>query len=110
MSEPYLRAIENADACVGRVLAANAALGRAAETTVLLLSDHGGHGRSHGTDMEEDMRIPWVIAGPGIRAGHRLNGEVRIYDTCVTLAHVLGLERSTEWDGRVVGDAFGTEA
>ena len=106
MSEPYLRAIENADACVGHVLAANAALGRAEETTVLLLSDHGGHGRSHGTDMEEDMRIPWVIAGPGVRQGCALDGEVRIYDTCVTLAHVLGLEPSPEWDGRVVTEAF----
>jgi len=106
MSEPYLRAIENADACVGRVLAANAALGRAQETTVLLLSDHGGHGRSHGTEMEEDMRIPWVIAGPNIRAGHTLDGPVRIFDTCVTLAHVLGLEASPEWDGRVVTEAF----
>src|SRR2546425_7094759 len=33
------------------------------------LSDHGGHGRSHGTEVGEDMRIPWVIAGPGVRAG-----------------------------------------
>lgn len=101
MSEPYLRAIENADACVGEVVAA------AGDAVILLQSDHGGHGRSHGTDMEEDMRIPWLLAGPGVRHGHAITGEVRIYDTCVTLAHLLGLPPAPEWDGRVVEEALG---
>jgi predicted AlkP superfamily pyrophosphatase or phosphodiesterase len=101
MSEPYLRAIENADACIGRVLAA---VGE--ETVVLVQSDHGGHGRSHGTDCDEDMLIPWLLAGPGIRRGETLKGEVRIYDTCVTLAHLLGLSLAPEWDGRVVDEAL----
>jgi predicted AlkP superfamily pyrophosphatase or phosphodiesterase len=102
MSAPYLRAIENADDCVGKVLAA-----AGDDTVVLLQSDHGGHGRSHGTDMEEDMRIPWLLAGPGVRRGFRITSEVRIYDTCVTLAHLLGLPPAPEWDGRVVEEALG---
>lgn len=102
MSEPYLRAIENADACVGEVVAA-----AGSDAVILLQSDHGGHGRSHGTEMEEDMRIPWLLAGPGVRRGHAITGEVRIYDTCVTLAHLLGLPPAPEWDGRVVEEALG---
>src|SRR5579872_477017 len=52
MSEPYLEAISNADAGLGRVLGAIAALGREEETTTLVLSDHGGHERTHGTDRD----------------------------------------------------------
>lgn len=106
MSQPYLDAISNADACLGRVLAAIEQLGRADETTSLVLSDHGGHGRTHGTDMDEDMTIPWILHGPGVRRGYAIESQVRIYDTCVTLAHILGLTPSSEWDGRVISEAL----
>jgi predicted AlkP superfamily pyrophosphatase or phosphodiesterase len=106
MSEPYLRAVSNADACIGQVLEAIRALGWAEETTTLALSDHGGHGRSHGTDMEEDMLIPWILHGRGVKRGCVLEEPVRIYDSCATLAHLLGCERHPEWDGRVVTEAL----
>lgn len=106
MSAPYLEAVSNADACLGRLLAAIERRGWAAETTTLVLSDHGGHERTHGTDRDEDMLIPWVLHGPGVRSGHAIQTPVRIYDTCVTLAHVLGLEPSQEWDGRVIQEAL----
>lgn len=106
MSPEYLAAIENADACLGEVLAAVQRLGRADETTTLVLSDHGGHAQTHGTDADEDMLIPWVLHGPGVRPGWEITAPVRIYDTCVTLAHVLGLTPSPEWEGRVVSEAL----
>ncbi|MBM3457948.1 MAG: hypothetical protein FJX77_05385, partial [Armatimonadetes bacterium] len=106
MSEPYLHAIENADACLARVLTALEEAGRRDETTVLVLSDHGGHERTHGTEMPEDMTIPWILQGPGVRPGVELDGGVRIFDTCVTLAHILGLPLRPEWEGRVVKEAL----
>lgn len=106
MTPEYLAAIENADACLGRVLQALERLGRRDDTTVLVLSDHGGHARTHGTDTDDDMLIPWILQGPGVRAGTELQGPVRIYDTCVTLAHVLGLPPSPAWEGRVVQEAL----
>jgi arylsulfatase A-like enzyme len=76
------------------------------ETVTLVVSDHGGHGRSHGTDCDEDMTIPWILHGPGVRPGTALDGGIRIYDTCPTLAHLLGLPASPAWDGRVVDEAL----
>jgi predicted AlkP superfamily pyrophosphatase or phosphodiesterase len=107
MSAPYLEAISNADRCIGEVLAAYDRLGRSESLTTLVLSDHGGHGRSHGTEMEEDMRIPWLLHGHGVKRGHAITGDVNIYDTCVTLAHVLGLKPSPAWDGKVIEEALG---
>ncbi|HZO90192.1 MAG TPA: alkaline phosphatase family protein [Chthonomonadaceae bacterium] len=104
MSRPYLQAIANADRCIGHVLEACERAGQ--EPIVLVQSDHGGHGRSHGTDGPEDMTIPWVLSGPGIRAGLRLDTPVRIYDTCPTLAALLGLPPAREWEGRVIEEAF----
>ncbi|WP_227624969.1 alkaline phosphatase family protein [Fimbriimonas ginsengisoli] len=104
MSPGYIEAIEHADACVGMVLAA---LDEGDRSWVALIqSDHGGHERSHGTEMDEDMTIPWILSGHGVKAGNTLDGGVRIYDTCPTLAHLLGLPAAREWDGRIVGEAL----
>jgi hypothetical protein len=56
--------------------------------------------------MPEDMTIPWILSGPGIRSGHELQIPVRIYDTCCTLAALLGLPAAREWEGRIVEEAL----
>jgi predicted AlkP superfamily pyrophosphatase or phosphodiesterase len=108
MSAPYLEAISHADTCLGQVLNAIQETGYAENTTTLLISDHGGHDRTHGTDSPEDMTIPWVLHGPTILPGQKLSTSVNIYDTCVTLAHILGLPPSREWEGKVITEAFAT--
>lgn len=104
MSPPYLDAIANADRCIDHVLNACRQAGR--EPIALVQSDHGGHGRSHGTDCPDDMNIPWILSGPGIRSNHTLTDPVFIYDTCPTLAALLELPRAREWDGRIINEAF----
>jgi arylsulfatase A-like enzyme len=78
-----------------------------ADTIYLLQSDHGGHDRTHGTDMPEDMTIPWLVAGPGIRAGHAIAAPVSLLDTAPTLARLIGFEPHREWEGRCVDEIFG---
>jgi Type I phosphodiesterase / nucleotide pyrophosphatase len=73
---------------------------------VCVVSDHGGHERSHGTDSPEDMTIPFILNGPGIAAGRELTEPIYLYDVCPTLAHALGIPACREWDGRVVAEAF----
>ena len=106
MSEPYLDAIAGADRCLGTVIDGLKAAGRWDETVTCVVSDHGGHGRSHGTDCDEDMTIPWILRGPGVRHGVELSEPVRIFDTCPTLAALLGIPLAREWDGRVVREAL----
>ena len=106
MSQPYLDAIANADRCLARVLEKIDQLGRLSETAILVTSDHGGHERTHGTDCDEDMIVPWILSGAGIKQGHKIAGSVRIYDTCPTLAALLGLKPSEIWDGQVIAEAL----
>lgn len=103
MSAEYLDAIANADSCLGFVLDACAQTGK--PRNILLLSDHGGHGRSHGTDSDDDMNIPWIMHGPSIRPGP-IESTLFLYDACPTLAHLLGLTAAREWDGHIAAEAI----
>ena len=102
MSEPYLAAISNADACVGIVLEAAREAGRMEQTAFIVTADHGGHGQTHGTDMPEDMTIPWVCFGPGVPSGKTVEEPVSIMDNPPTIAALLGLEPGEHWEGKPV--------
>lgn len=106
MSQPYIDAISNADTCLGIVIDAIKAAGHWENTVTLVLSDHGGHDRGHGTDSPEDMTIPWLLHGPGIKQGVTLTEEIRLFDTPSTLAHLLELTPHHYWEGRVVTEAL----
>jgi predicted AlkP superfamily pyrophosphatase or phosphodiesterase len=101
MSEGYLGQIATVDAALGTLLDA-----LPAEASVLLQSDHGGHDRNHGTDIAEDMTIPWLVAGPGIRRGHAIEAQVSLLDTAPTLARLLGVPPHREWEGRCIDEIF----
>ncbi len=101
MSDGYLRQIEHVDNGVGMMLTA-----LTADDTVLLQSDHGGHDRTHGTDMPEDMLIPWIIAGPGIRKGYEASVDISLLDTAPTLARILQINAHPQWEGRCVAEVF----
>ena len=77
-----------------------------ASTHVLVHADHGGHDRNHGIDTPEDMTIPWLLAGPGIRAGHALQTPVSLLDSAPTLARLLNVKPDAQWEGNVIDEAF----
>jgi len=106
MSAEYLQAIAVADEGIGHVLARAADAGLLEGTVCLLTSDHGGHEHRHGEDIPEDMTIPWVLAGPGIRRGFRLEAPVQIIDTAPTIARLLDLPVPPVWQGRAVTEAW----
>lgn len=101
MSATYLFQLTRTDEAVGRILAA-----LPADTVVIVTADHGGRGTSHGRDIPEDMTIPWIIAGPGVRPGYVLTQPVNIMDTAATAAYVLGLKLPVEAQGKPVLEAF----
>ena len=71
MSPQYLRAVRRADALLGRVVkAVNSDPVRKAGTTILLTSDHGGHGLSHSDPtLLDDYRIVFMARGAGVDRG-----------------------------------------
>ncbi|MBI3241350.1 MAG: alkaline phosphatase family protein [Chloroflexi bacterium] len=101
MSAEYLKQAEKVDGLLASVLKA-----MPAEAHVLIQSDHGGHDRNHGTDSPDDMTIPWVVAGPGVRGNYQLAGPISLLDTAPTLARLLGFAPHAQWEGQCVAEAF----
>jgi predicted AlkP superfamily pyrophosphatase or phosphodiesterase len=102
MSPRYLDQAAYVDQAVGTLLAV-----LPADTHVLVHADHGGHERSHGTDVPEDMTIPWLLAGPRVRVGHELQEPISLLDTAPTLARLLDVAPDGQWEGRCVAEALG---
>ena len=101
LSDDYLRQVERVDKNFSHLLQA-----LPDSIHVLTQADHGGHDRIHGTDMAEDMTIPWIIAGPSIRQGHTIASHVSLLDTAPTLARIMGLTAHRDWEGHVVEEVF----
>jgi hypothetical protein len=52
------------------------------------------------------MNIPWIAAGPAVRAGHSIRRQVSIKDTAPTLTRILGIDAHPAWEGLVVDEIF----
>ncbi len=100
MSRGYLDQVERVDANLARLLPS-----LPEDAVILIQSDHGGHDQTHGTDMPEDVLIPWMIAGPGIKSGYEIvDTEVSLLNTTPTLAHFMAVPQHGQWEGSVVSE------
>ncbi|HSK67101.1 MAG TPA: alkaline phosphatase family protein [Anaerolineales bacterium] len=106
LSPEQLSVSFRADEAFANLLAALDARNLRSETLIIVTADHGGHETSHGSSLPEDMTIPWIASGPGIRPGP-LSTAVHTMDTAATAAFALGLEAPSDWDGVPVFEAFG---
>lgn len=107
MTDEYMEAVQAADECLGDVMATIEESGRMSRTLLVVTADHGGHGRSHGTRMEVDQRIPWFAWGGSARRG-RTERPVHTFDTAATVITALGLAVPSQMHGHAVGEALGT--
>jgi len=95
-----------ADEALQTILNALQDAGLREDALIIVTADHGGHDTTHGTSQLEDMTIPWIIVGPGVR--HMvLSSNINTTDTAATVAWALDLPTPSEWDGRPVLEAFG---
>jgi predicted AlkP superfamily pyrophosphatase or phosphodiesterase len=76
------------------------------ESTVLVLSDHGGHECTHGSTLPEDMSIVWMAAGPSIDQGRIIARPIDLLDTAPTVAHLLDFPPHAKWEGQRIGELF----
>lgn len=94
MGEEYMKAIKQSWECI---LKATEAAGD--DYTVIVTADHGGHGRSHGTEMSEDMIIPAIVKNSNIPCGE-IQQKVSLLDIAPTIAKLMDIEPNMEWEGK----------
>ncbi len=96
MSEQYMKSVSKALSCVEKLQNSISD-----EYTIILCADHGGHDRSHGSDMPEDMTIPVVFCGKTFEQNKEIS-DVSIKDIATTIASLLEVKPAKEWEGKVI--------
>ncbi|MBO7275134.1 MAG: alkaline phosphatase family protein [Clostridia bacterium] len=96
MSEQYVKTISTAIDQVKRVISAFGD-----EYTVIIMADHGGHDRSHGTEMPEDMTVPLFFRGKDFTPGE-IKEQLSLLNIAPTIAKVMGIEPDEDWEGTSV--------
>ena len=71
-------------------------------TAIIFTSDHGGKGTGHGGKTMSEMQVPYVVIGPGIPAGKKIERIVMKYDNAPTIADLLRIEAPEQWYGKSV--------
>jgi arylsulfatase A-like enzyme len=65
-----------------------------------------GINKGHGAISMQEMQIPWIIAGPGIRKNNEVKESVMTFDTAATIAAIFRLKQPQVWIGRPVTASF----
>jgi len=107
MSRSYLQAVESSDRAIATLVKGFEELGLYKHTAFIITADHGGHDKTHGTTAPEDMTIPWITYGPGIKSGYEIKRSVSLIDTAATVLRALGVtDYYVEWNSRTVEEIF----
>ncbi|GAA5123844.1 alkaline phosphatase [Alloalcanivorax gelatiniphagus] len=108
MSKPYLAAVRQADALLGRVVqAVDADPVRRAGTTILLTSDHGGRGPAHSrAAVLDNYRIAFMARGAAVDRGVDLYAINATYKDPGTRRTTYGMRRPPVRNGMIANLAL----
>ena len=101
-----LESLQAVDEMVGELVDVLASQGRLDNTYIFYTSDNGYHQGLHRlpsgktTAYEEDIRVPYVVRGPGVPAGRTLDHLVLNNDLAPTFAELGGVPTPSFVDGR----------
>lgn len=101
----YAAECEGIDEWVGRIIDKIAERGELDNTLIVFSSDHGemlgDHGRfTKQVPQDGSVRVPLIVAGPGVATGEVNNSLVELIDISATLLDFAGLPTPGDWDAR----------
>ncbi|MBM3832236.1 MAG: sulfatase [Verrucomicrobia bacterium] len=92
----YFACSESIDIQIGRVLQKLEAMGELDNTWIFYTSDHGIAIGRHGLQGKQNLyqhtwRVPFIVKGPGIKPGSRVDGNIYLLDVLATLCDIAGI-------------------
>ncbi|MDB6139905.1 MAG: hypothetical protein JWO94_2977 [Verrucomicrobiaceae bacterium] len=94
------------DQALGQVIQAINDAGIADSSVVIVSADHGGHDKTHGLNIPDDMHIPWIAWGKGVKKNFTITAPVTTFDSAATALWLLDVPLPAEFDGKPVTSAF----
>ena len=105
-SDEYLKAVEKTDSLAGRIMESIRQAGIENNTLIMIVSDHGGMNRGHGGESEDELTVPVIYYGMGIKKNYKIQQTVYMYDVAANVAFALNLNTPHSWTGRPTLPAF----
>ena len=94
MTGEYIKSVYESWDCIKKIVSSVPD-----DYAIIITADHGGHDRSHGRDIPEDMTIPLFIKSKSISPDTELK-NANIIDIAPTIAKLVGVEPAEEWEGK----------
>ena len=98
--------LQAVDEMVGKIVDTLTAAGKMNDTYIIFTSDNGYHLGQHrlpagkNTPYEEDILVPFLVSGPGIRSGIHIKELTGNIDIAPTIAELAGASAPSFVDGR----------
>lgn len=105
-SERYHGGVQKADKLINQIIKSIQAAGIEENTLLIVSADHGGNKKGHGGETLNEIRIPIIICGKGVKRNFKIEQQANIYDIASTAAYVLGYEQPQSWIGRPIITGF----
>jgi len=105
-TKEYYASVEKGDSLLAEIMKAIAESDLAENTMVVISADHGGIGKGHGGESLDEIEIPFMLWGKGIKKDYRIKYPVYQYDNAATVAHALNINIPRAWIGKPVLEAF----
>ena len=114
-SPEKVQALKDCDDALKTIQEAVAAAGVLEQSVFILTADHGSHDTknkegkivgSHGDARPEDVLIPWMVWGKGVKRDFTITAPVVQYDTAATALWLLKVPLPEHFWGRPVTSAF----
>ena len=76
------------------------------DTHIFFITDHGGINKGHGGVSPQEMIVPWVVKGPGIKQGFTITEANNTVNTASTVVRLFGAKQPLCWTGEVPESIF----
>lgn len=94
------------DQALGQIVRAIEQAGIAGTSVIIVTADHGGHEKNHSENIPDDMNIPWIAWGQGVKKAHAITSAITTYDSAATALWLLDVPAPDTFDGKPVTEAF----
>ena len=101
-SDEYYAELPLVDERVRKIVEGVKAAGIYDDSIIMITSDHGHIGGSHGGYSQLELETPFVIWGKGVKKNHEIKETMIQYDMAATVAKILNLETPQSWRGKAL--------